>query len=273
MYSQVYSKQTCWDVEPSRGCSSCQILHKEVWPSSEWDYPSLHEESLPPGSDKKASDENVDLLSHQKRGRPILLGESLGGKVQMHQRRACDGNSADCCSCCLRYSLVMRLFETVWVWWACNVEQVLGLLIVEEDELYEAKGDETTAKSKYAVTEFQRLKEEFFLDVVTTVEMEEILSELILNWDQTEIKIVPSNTWTMEEQGSKRADIAGANDKRQITAVFHGSFEGDFYQSRSSTRAKTCAAIPTTSFHLTGSSSTIPNIGQTRRLWSSMWRR
>ena len=61
----------------------------------------------------------------------------------------------------------------------------------------------TTAKSKYAVAEFQHLKEEFLQDVLTTVEMEEIPSELILNWDQTGIKIVPSNTWTMEEQGSK----------------------------------------------------------------------
>ena len=46
----------------------------------------------------------------------------------------------------------------------------------------------TTAKSRYAVTEFERLKEEFLQEVVTTVEMEEIPSELTLNWDQTGIK-------------------------------------------------------------------------------------
>ena len=86
----------------------------------------------------------------------------------------------------------------------------------------------TTAKSKHTVAEFQRLKEEFLQDVVTTVEMEEIPSELILNWDQTGIKIVPSNTWTMEKQGTKRVDIAGANDKRQTTAVLCGSLVGDF---------------------------------------------
>ena len=32
----------------------------------------------------------------------------------------------------------------------------------------------------------------------------------------------------MEEQGSKRVDVAGANDKRQITAVFCGSLVGNF---------------------------------------------
>ena len=39
----------------------------------------------------------------------------------------------------------------------------------------------TTATSKHAMAEFQQLKEEFLQDVVTTVEMEEILPELILN--------------------------------------------------------------------------------------------
>ena len=52
----------------------------------------------------------------------------------------------------------------------------------------------TTAKSKHAVAEFLELKEQFLADVVATVEMEEIPPELILNWNQTGIKIVPSST-------------------------------------------------------------------------------
>ena len=34
-------------------------------------------------------------------------------------------------------------------------------------------------------------------EVHTTVAMEQIIPELILNWDQTAIKIVPSSQWTM----------------------------------------------------------------------------
>ena len=60
------------------------------------------------------------------------------------------------------------------------------------------------------------------------MQMEDIPMELILNWDQTGIKIVPSSTWTMERQGSKRVEAVGVNDKRQITAVFCGSLVGDF---------------------------------------------
>ena len=58
--------------------------------------------------------------------------------------------------------------------------------------------------------------------------MEEIPEELILNWDQTGIKIVPCSTWTMDVQGSKRVEAVGVNDKHLITAVFRGSLAGDF---------------------------------------------
>ena len=74
----------------------------------------------------------------------------------------------------------------------------------------------TTANSKYAVADFDRVKTEFLEDVVATVEMKEIPPELILNWDQT---IVPSNNWTMDQQSGDW----GAGKKRLITAVFCGS--------------------------------------------------
>ena len=56
----------------------------------------------------------------------------------------------------------------------------------------------TTSKSKHLCADFAQLKEQFLSDVVTTIEMEQIPPELILNWDQIGIKIVPSNTWTMD---------------------------------------------------------------------------
>ena len=58
--------------------------------------------------------------------------------------------------------------------------------------------------------------------------MEDIPFELILNWDQTGVKIVPSSNWTMEVSGSKRVEIQGLSDKRQITLVLCGNIIGDF---------------------------------------------
>ena len=86
----------------------------------------------------------------------------------------------------------------------------------------------TTSKSKYTITNFEAMKKSFLDEVVATVTMEEIPPELILNWDQTGLKIVPSFSWTMDQCGVNRVEIVGVNDKRQITAVFCGTIVGDF---------------------------------------------
>ena len=77
----------------------------------------------------------------------------------------------------------------------------------------------TTAKSKYAIVDFDHLKAEFLEDVVTTVEVEEIPLKLILNWDQTGIRIVTSNL-DHGPAGCTRVEIGGAGDKQLITVVF-----------------------------------------------------
>ena len=48
------------------------------------------------------------------------------------------------------------------------------------------------------------MKKFFLADFVNTVTMEDIPLELMLNWDQRGIKIVPSSDWTLEQQGAKR---------------------------------------------------------------------
>ena len=55
-------------------------------------------------------------------------------------------------------------------------------------------------------------------DVKTITEMEDIPADLVLNWDQTGIHYVPVSSYTMEKGGSKRVEIAGIENKRQITA-------------------------------------------------------
>lgn len=86
----------------------------------------------------------------------------------------------------------------------------------------------TTSKSRHTVDNFTELKIAFLDDVVTAVTMEEIPPELILNWDQTGIKLVLSSSWTMEKCGEKRVEMVGINDKRQITVIFCGTATGDF---------------------------------------------
>ena len=102
----------------------------------------------------------------------------------------------------------------------------------------------TTSKNKHSVSGFKEIKKEFLQEVVQIVEMEEICGELILNWNQTGLNIVPSSSWTMGERGSKRVEIVGAKDKRQITTVFCGTLVGDFLPVQLIFKGKTSRCHP-----------------------------
>ena len=80
--------------------------------------------------------------------------------------------------------------------------------------------------------------------------MEEIPEELILNWDQTGIKMIPMNSWTMEQEGVQRVEMVGLSDKRQITAVFCGSILGDFLPIQLICKGKTQCCHPPFKFPL-----------------------
>ena len=50
------------------------------------------------------------------------------------------------------------------------------------------------------MSNFTEVKKSFLASVVETVSVEEIRPELILNWDQTGVMIIPSTSWTMDER-------------------------------------------------------------------------
>ena len=52
------------------------------------------------------------------------------------------------------------------------------------------------------------------------MQLRAIPESLVINLDQTGIKLVPTGDWTMAEEGSKRVEVAGLGDKRQVTATF-----------------------------------------------------
>lgn len=85
-----------------------------------------------------------------------------------------------------------------------------------------------TTKYSMPPANFFQEKSKFLQDVVDLVKMEDVPAELIFNWDQTGLNLVPASPWTMASKGSKRIEMKGLNDKRQITAVFCGTILGDF---------------------------------------------
>ena len=68
-------------------------------------------------------------------------------------------------------------------------------------------------KSMVSIEHFDELKELFLLEFNNTVEMEEVPTELVINWDQIGINYVPVSAWTMEKEGAKRVEMIGKDVK------------------------------------------------------------
>ena len=50
-------------------------------------------------------------------------------------------------------------------------------------------------------------KQQFSIDVKPVINIEDIPAGLIINWDQTGINYVPTNSWTMEKEGQEQVEI------------------------------------------------------------------
>jgi len=82
----------------------------------------------------------------------------------------------------------------------------------------------TTKAAKNSSKDFEQIKKNYLLDTEVVVAMDEIPVELIVNFNQTGIHYVPMSDWMMVEEGAKRVELVGQDDKRQLTAAFAGVF-------------------------------------------------
>ena len=105
-----------------------------------------------------------------------------------------------------------------------------------------------SSSTKISPENFADVQKLFLNDIRSVVVMEDIPEDLILNWDQTAMKIVPSSSWTMEKRGCKRVKISAADDKRQITAVFACSMSGTFLPVQLIYKGTTQRCLPTFAF-------------------------
>ena len=106
----------------------------------------------------------------------------------------------------------------------------------------------TTKKPKFAPSNFEELKSQYLMDIMAVVTMEDVPAEMIVNWDQTAIKYIPVSNWTMAKEGSKRVEVAGIDDKRQITATFAASLSGNFLPVQLVYEGKTTRCHPAVDF-------------------------
>ena len=199
--------------------------------------------------DDDDSDSEIKELHPRKRGRKLILGEKMDGMVRCYIGRMRKKGGV------INTSIVKAGARGI-------------LMSQEKSKLAEFGGPATlttalaksllkrmnytqrwgNTKSKVSIDEFNNTKTSFLQEIIDVVNIEEIPIEMIFNWDQTGLNVVPVSSWTMASKGSKRVEIRGITDKRQITGVFCGTILGEFLPMQLIYAGKNIPLSPTISF-------------------------
>ena len=177
---------------------------------------------------REEEDLTVSDLPMKKRGRPLLLGKNLDEQVQEYilklREHGCAVNTTVVIAAARGLTRIIeptRLNEcggpaTLSVSWAKSLLKRMNFT-----------KRRVSTKSLVPSQDVEEVRKEFLSELMEAVELHEVPPDLIFNWDQTGILLVPSAQWTMDKKGRKRVPIAGHNDKRQITAVMCGALTGE----------------------------------------------
>jgi len=91
---------------------------------------------------------------------------------------------------------------------------------------------------------YEELKRDFLDRIANTVKEHKIPDQLIINYDQTGVNIVPTSNWTMHDRGAKQTKILGLQDKRQITVLMGCTMAGKLMPPQVVYAGKTDACHP-----------------------------
>ena len=83
-----------------------------------------------------------------------------------------------------------------------------------------------STSAKLPPADFEKVKMEYLEKIKKLVIDNRIVPQLVMNWDQTAIRLVPFSEWTMDKQGAKKISIKGLDDKREITALLTITLSG-----------------------------------------------
>ena len=190
-------------------------------------------------SDSKAQD--LTELPLQKTGRPLMLGEELDKQVREYVR------DLRAMGVTINTAVVFASAEGIIMHKDANLLQSIELTegwtkyLLQRIGFVKRKG---TTKAKISIEHFEEVKKEYLLDIKLIISMDEIPGDLVINFDQTGIHYIPVSDWTMAEEGSKRVEITGKDDKRQLTAVFAGAMSGEFLPPQLIYQGKTTRCLP-----------------------------
>ena len=167
--------------------------------------------------------ENVSELPKKDRGRPLLLGKCDAELLEYIRNIREFGGIVNSQIVISSAKGLLKfhdpdLLQTLDLGktWAESVLQCLGYM--------KSKGTKATRSKP---EDFEKTKMDYIERIEKCVNEHSIPYDLILNWDQTGVNLIPGGDWTMDAKGSKQVKITGLNDKRQITALLTISKSGE----------------------------------------------
>ncbi len=163
---------------------------------------------------------SVKVLEPGTKGRPTLLPKDIDDMTQEYLRklRLAGGIVSSKIAIATARGLIIhhnrRLLQengghiALSKGWAFSLFDRMGFVI--------RKGTKAGRKQP---NDFPAIKEEYLKDIQSIVKQHNIPDELIINFDQTGVSIIPADDWTMEEEGAQDVPITGKGDKRMITVL------------------------------------------------------
>ena len=102
----------------------------------------------------------------------------------------------------------------------------------------------TTGKVSVPNNVLQEVELTYLHSIVHKIERYNIPHSMVINLDQTPTNFVPGSSHTLAKVGSTNVPVAGANDKRMITATFAVTLSGSFLPIQLIYGGKTSKSLP-----------------------------
>ena len=195
---------------------------------------------------KKGKIAAAKSIENMKRGRPLLLGGVLDEKVNSFLRAV--RHRGGVVNSTIAIATAKPLIDH-------GQEDHLKGLVINQSwaqsffrRMKFCRRMQTTSKVPIPEKARQEIELIFMHRIVQKVEQHSIPPSMLINIDQTPLKMVPVSRTTKDARNSTRVPIAGSGDKRTITGTFSQSLDGNFIPPQLIYKRKTSQSLPKTNF-------------------------
>ena len=198
---------------------------------------------------QEAGPEPIDELARHFRGRPVLLGKETDLKVQRFIRALRESGGPVSTPLVMAATKGLLKNETPPILSDFGgpvvLEKTWARSLLQRMHFTKRKG---TKAARKLPADLEVVREKFQRRIGRRVRKYGIPDELIINWDQTAVEVIPCGNWTMNHRGDNQVEIRGVDDKRQYTALLACTMSGEMLPPQIIYQGTTERCHPNTNF-------------------------